>query len=224
MDTGMLHSHLLLVVLYILLFTIKVILLFINQKNLLATFNGKTRKLHIILASLMLLTGLILAYRSPVGLADFSIAKYVLILLGVVLGVISIKKLNKGLALGALLAFVYVFGISKTHSLLLQNQESRVREALQSFPSNLEEQKAERGKAIYQQACLRCHGEKGDAQFRKAFNLAASTSSDNVKAAAIKYGRNAMPKFEYLSDSEIQDVIAYINGFSKNTTRPINPN
>jgi mono/diheme cytochrome c family protein len=223
MDTGILHSHVLLVVLYIVLFTVKVILLLTNQKNLLVTFNGKTRILHIILASLMLLTGIILAYRSPVGLADFSIAKYILILLGVVLGVISVKKLNKALALTALFAFAYALGIAKTDSILLQGEESRVREALQSFPGNLEEQKAERGKAIYEQACLHCHGEKGDAQFRKAFNLATSLSSDNVKAAAIKYGRNAMPKYEYLSDSQIQDVIAYINGFSKNK-RSINPN
>ncbi|MCS6905060.1 MAG: cytochrome c [Bacteroidia bacterium] len=222
MDIGFLHLHHFTVVIYILLLLAKVILLLANQKNLLITFSGKTRVIHIGMVTLMLITGIYLAYRSPVGTADFSIVKYIALLLGIVLGIIGIKKLSRSLAIAAILLFGYAYGISMTNNIFLKGEQTRVKQALENFPGNLEEQRLERGKAIYQEACLQCHGEKGDAQFQKAWNLATTPSSDNVKAAAIKYGRNRMPRYDYLTDSQIADVVAYINTF-KTDAKSSNP-
>ena len=88
----------------------------------------------------------------------------------------------------------------------------------QEVPGN-----AQNGKILYEQNCIRCHGEKGDghgidAQFLtvkpKDFHVLESLSKTNGDLfAVIKYGVIFSPMHGWsdrLSDAEILDIISYI--------------
>ena len=83
-----------------------------------------------------------------------------------------------------------------------------------------------KGKSIYGDKCLKCHGEKGKGDGRKAADLEKKPAdyTDKAKMAkftdedlkkAVKEGKKPMPAFgKKLSDEQIDDVIAYIRTFA----------
>jgi mono/diheme cytochrome c family protein len=82
------------------------------------------------------------------------------------------------------------------------------------------------GKSIYGDKCLKCHGQKGKGDGRKAADLEKKPAdyTDKAKMAkftdedlkkAVKEGKKPMPAFgKKLSDEEIDGVIAYIRTFA----------
>jgi mono/diheme cytochrome c family protein len=82
------------------------------------------------------------------------------------------------------------------------------------------------GKSIYGDKCLKCHGEKGRGDGRKAADLEKKPADYTDKAKmtkftdedlkkAVKEGKKPMPAFgKKLSDEQIDDVIAYIRTFA----------
>jgi len=83
-----------------------------------------------------------------------------------------------------------------------------------------------KGKSIYGEKCVKCHGEKGKGDGRKAADLEKKPAdyTDKAKMAkftdedlkkAVKEGKKPMPAFgKKLSDEEIDGVIAYIRTFA----------
>jgi mono/diheme cytochrome c family protein len=83
-----------------------------------------------------------------------------------------------------------------------------------------------KGKSIYGDKCLKCHGEKGRGDGRKAADLEKKPAdyTDKAKMAkftdedltkAVKEGKKPMPAFgKKLTDEQIDNVIAYIRTFA----------
>ena len=81
------------------------------------------------------------------------------------------------------------------------------------------------GKSIYGDKCVKCHGEKGRGDGRKAADLEKKPTdyTDKAKMAkftdedlkkAVKEGKKPMPAFgKKLSDEDINGVVAYIRTF-----------
>ena len=89
---------------------------------------------------------------------------------------------------------------------------------------------AERGKAVYDEGCAKCHGKTGGGDGRAGkelehkptpFNVKAKLSADDKLFKATKEGGKAvgqsgdMEGFPKLSDDQIHDVIAYIKTLAK---------
>lgn len=81
------------------------------------------------------------------------------------------------------------------------------------------------GKQLYEQKCLMCHGEKGDAQ--KALGVDFSSSefwkgkSDEEIKEVIKNGKDGMPPFPDLSEDELSDLVEYLKSLvSAQVTTP----
>jgi mono/diheme cytochrome c family protein len=83
-----------------------------------------------------------------------------------------------------------------------------------------------KGKAIYGDKCIKCHGEKGKGDGPKAVDLEKKPAdyTDKAKMAkftdedltkAVKEGKKPMPAFgKKLTDEQIDNVIAYIRTFA----------
>jgi cytochrome c oxidase cbb3-type subunit 3 len=83
-----------------------------------------------------------------------------------------------------------------------------------------------KGKKIYVDKCLKCHGENGKGDGPRAWDLEKKPADYTNKATmskftdadlkkAVKDGKRPMPAFgKKLSDQEIDDVIVYIRAFS----------
>ena len=65
MYKGILHSHYLVVVLFLLIYVIKTILLLSNKNDLLAKFSKKVKIAEIIISVLFLVTGIYLSTQLP---------------------------------------------------------------------------------------------------------------------------------------------------------------
>src|SRR5687768_804826 len=97
MYKGFLHTHYLVVTLFLLIYLVKTILLLSNRNDLLANFNRKVKVFEIIVSALFLITGIYLATQLPFG-GKYDYLFYIkiaMVLLSIPLAVIGFKKHNK---------------------------------------------------------------------------------------------------------------------------------
>ena len=92
---------------------------------------------------------------------------------------------------------------------------------LASVEAPSDQERLQRGRIIYEQRCLDCHGSEGRGDGRKALSLsprpgnlisaATSAKSDEDLLKIIANGRTEMPAWkDELSDEQQRDVLAYI--------------
>lgn len=73
------------------------------------------------------------------------------------------------------------------------------------------------GKAFYQNRCAECHGLDGAAQLSGSADLTVSTLDEVALKKIIQDGKNAMPPFKLLidSDSLLQQTMEYVISLRK---------
>ena len=233
-----LHTHVLVVILFLLLFTAKALMLFMNEHKQLDKAKRYTRALDMVFGTLILVTGGYLLYLYQ-GRPAWLIIKVVLVLLAIPLGIVGIKRHNKKLTAISLLIFIYVYAVAETKSLLLRNPgpiENATTATLDSTPSidateapkqatapakeitaSLEETQLTNTVAIYTQMCATCHGADGAKGFGGAANLQVSTLSLQDRINVVENGRGLMPGFgKELSEQEAKALAAYTMTLKKN--------
>ncbi|GAB3823516.1 SirB2 family protein [Pontibacter rugosus] len=229
-----LHTHVLVVVLFLILFTSKTALLLLNKRETLAKVRSNTKILDIIFGTLIVITGgyLLVNYQ---GIPTWLIIKIILVLAAIPLGIVGIKRENKALAIVSLLLFFYVYGVAETKSLTMQQPGpiqnattkvaaspetdaaetgdmgfSKSEGAQQEIIASLGDAQLANGKAIYTQLCVTCHGTDGAKGLGGAANLQVSNLSLNNRVNVIENGRGLMPAFSsQLTDEEVQALAAY---------------
>ncbi|WP_266203318.1 c-type cytochrome [Pontibacter kalidii] len=229
-----LHTHVLVVVLFLLLFAYKTVLLLLNRHEALARARRQTRMLDIIFGTLILVTGGFLLY-SYQGVPAWLILKVVLVVLAIPLGIVGIRRESKVLAGASLLLFGYIYGVAETKSLTLQEPGamqnatsaitatpetdaaetgdaslSQSAEAQQGIVAAMNEAQLSNAKAIYTHLCETCHGADGARGLGGASNLQVSNLSQNNRVHVIEKGRGLMPAFGgQLSDEEVEALATY---------------
>lgn len=206
METGILHTHHLIVVIYTLFVLLNFIVVIAKRRNALLAIKAKTRIIRVIFEVLLLGTGIFLMVKSPAGLSEYIFVKWIALILGVVFFIVGTKKMNSILMFFSTLMFVYAYFLGSTRDIMLKPEAMRVHDAYLAAPDE-----QTKGKDIYTIACLRCHGEDGKAGFRKAKNLAISELNDDAIAGYIKMGRGIMPSYHYMKEEEVQVLVKYIN-------------
>jgi alcohol dehydrogenase (cytochrome c) len=100
---------------------------------------------------------------------------------------------------------VWLFGLDGTIEPAVPGDAIPAVSSNVSGPANLDN-----GRAVYDAACLFCHGEQGEGGHGGGPTLAAATGA-GVVAQLVAEGRNDMPAFEgALSAEQIRDVSAYV--------------
>lgn len=219
MYTGLLHTHTLVVSLFLLIYLIKTVLLW-AKPSLLEPFIRKIRILEIVVSTLFLLTGIVMALQTPsVHVGAWFWVKLIAVFAAIPLAVIGFRKANKGMALLSLLLIIYAWGVSETRSPRMKKSDYfgslGPAEALVGVNTDRASQQYDpvpHGKALYTYYCATCHGSDGALGVAGAKNLAHSTlDRDNTKAF-IRKGKNAMPGFgsDVLSEDELDALVAYL--------------
>ncbi|MFI5217847.1 MAG: SirB2 family protein [Bacteroidia bacterium] len=207
MYTGMLHTHTLVVMLFLVLYLIKTTLLMLDKKESLEKFSGKMKVPEIIISTLFLLTGIYLAMNSG-NLGNWFWVKMIAVLTSIPLAIVAFKRMNKSLALVAIMFLVYSYGISETKSPTFK-PEVNTNEFATANPDVL-------GKTIYESKCTACHGMDGKQQLSGAKDLTVSEKTFDEKIDAITNGKNAMmPYKNILSEVEINAVAGYVESLKK---------
>jgi len=212
METGILHSHTLIAALYTLLVCVLSFFVVTRNKNAFTSLRGKLKWPRMVLEILLLGTGAFLVSRAPDGVSLDYFFKYGVTVLAIVAAIIGFKRFQPLLTTLSVLLLVYVFFVSRMHSWQLRPDSSRSAEYKvspieEASPATL----LVKGQHLYQNNCQRCHGAKGNAQYRKAPNLMASNKGDEYANHLMQNGLNSMPAFLHLESGQRLAIIAYIN-------------
>lgn len=240
--TAFLHTHVLVVILFLLLFTTKTALLLLNKRAALTSLRNKTKVIEMILGTLILVTGGWMLFNYS-GIPGWLITKVVFVLIAIPVGIVGLKRENKVLAVLALLLFVYVYGIAETDSLAMQKEitenttvipapetvvtetgspeaeDTSIKEtetAPEAIVASLNQTALTNAQTIFVQQCATCHGEDGTKGLGGAADLTLSQLNLNDRKQVIAEGRGMMPPYgEQLSEQELEEVAAYTMTFKK---------
>lgn len=218
MGTGysiLLHTHELLITLYVLIFTIKVVLLLINNESALANFRKKTRIVgEMVLPSLFLISGIILAVMSKTGFGDnWFLIKMCLIALSVGTGIFTFNKNSKILGILTFLIFIYVIMLSYIKDPMLKKPARPLAENVITDPHAAGYDAVKHGLAVYiNSGCYTCHGTDGKLGNHGAANLSISVLPDADIINVIRNGRGSIMKGygEKLNPIEIHALTEYV--------------
>jgi mono/diheme cytochrome c family protein len=211
MYTGILHTHKLVVVLFLLIYLVKTVLLLANQKDLLAKVKKYVRIPEMVISFLFLLSGLYLLTQKPDAISSFTWIKLVAVLAAIPFAVVGFKKENKVLAALSLLLIIAAYGLAEVAKRNIPKQEIAVAVA---NPADTGYDKEVHGKAIFTSYCAACHGQDGKLGLAGAKNLTTSTLTDEEVVNIITNGKNAMsPYKKVLNAEEIDAVAAYVKVF-----------
>lgn len=202
MYKGFLHTHYLVVTLFLLIYVIKTILLLSNRNDLLATFTKKMRIFEMIVSSLFLITGIYLATQLPLGNKyDYLFyVKIVMVLVAIPVAIIGFKRSNKILAALSLLLITGSFGIAEAYS----KRKSTPKDAETSIS-------ATDGKSLYERNCSSCHGNDGKLGMAGAMDLSATQLDESSIAEIIQHGRGAMAPAA-VTEEEAKSISQYVAG------------
>jgi len=197
METGIRHTHLLSVILFLLIYVIKTFLLLANKNEGLAKFAKIVKVPEMIISTLFLATGIYMLMQVP-EIKSLLIIKIVAVMLSIPIAIIGFKKKNKGLAVLALLLIIGAYGMAE----MSKKQKTKALAGISK--SNLN------GKELYEAACISCHGADGKLGVLGAGNLSESTMDLTARIELIKKGKAAMTPFEgILTEEQISAVAEY---------------
>ncbi|MDI1354799.1 MAG: SirB2 family protein [bacterium] len=198
MYKGILHTHTLVVTLFLFIYVIKTILLLSGKNDLLTVFSKKTRVFEMIVSTLFLVTGIYLTMKLPFG-GKFDYLFYIkviMVLASIPIAVVGFKRSNKILAALSLLLITGSYGIAEVYA----KRKGAPKESNTLIAAN-------DGKALYENNCVLCHGADGKNGASGALNLSATTLDIPSIATVILNGRNTMNKVDM--SAEQADAVAH---------------
>jgi uncharacterized membrane protein SirB2 len=203
MYTGLLHTHRLVVLIFLVIYLVKLGLMFFHASGLERVRANKAARItEMIVSVLFLLTGIGLLVNSSEPTAPMLLGKIVVVLASIPLAVVGFKKGNKILASLSVVLLIAAYGMGEMHK--AQKGKVVVGEDIVS------------GIEIYKQAnCNTCHGDAGDAGVSGAKNLQTSTLSTAEITNIIKNGKNAMPAYKHLSEGQLKELTQYVESLKK---------
>ncbi|MCE3258476.1 MAG: cytochrome c, mono- and diheme variant family [Bacteroidetes bacterium] len=199
MYKGILHTHYLVVVLFLLIYVIKTVLLLSNKTDLLQVFTKKVKVPEMIVSFLFLATGIYLATQLPFGgkYDHLFWIKIVMVVASIPIAVIGFKKQNKILAALSLLLITGSFGLAEVyHKKKGIAKDSQVADVSSA-------------KGLYEKNCKLCHGDDGKLGMAGAKDLSA-TALDvaGIKEVILK-GKNTMAPVA-VSDEQAELIAGYV--------------
>ncbi|QHL88576.1 hypothetical protein GU926_14500 [Nibribacter ruber] len=223
--TAFLHTHVLVVILFLLLFLAKALLLFLGKHDTLNKVRSSTKILDMVFGTLILVSGGFLTYKYNGPLPTWLLVKMGLVLVAIPIAIVGIKRHSKVLTAVGVLTFLYVYGVAETKSLNMSPAQPEVAEtmptsvekpqpkasepaAVNPILSQLEGTQLNNTKAIYTQLCATCHGPDGQKGLSGASNLQRSTLSVEERKAVIANGRGLMPGFGSQLSEQEQEALA----------------
>ena len=203
METGIRHTHLLSVILFLAIYLIKTILLLMNKQDALVKFSKIFKVPEMIVSTLFLLTGAYMLIQVP-EIKSLLVIKIAAVLISIPIAIIGFKKQNKILAVTSLILLIGSYGLAE----MSKKQKSKSMEAISESNVN--------GKELYVASCEKCHGADGKLNLMGAKDLSISTMDLNARIEIIKNGKNAMTPFAgILNEEQIKAIAEYTETLKK---------
>lgn len=209
MYKGFLHTHVLAVVLFLIIYLIKTILLLANKNEILQRFSEKIKVPEMIISTLFLLTGIYLWINSG-SIGGWFYVKLAAVFISIPIAIVAFKKSNKLLAVISIILIIYAYGVAETKSVFFRKNKNisapPVDTSVTTDTDNIE--------SIYLSQCVRCHGDDGKLGLSGSTDLSTSTIDKSTRIDIISNGKGLMPPFQNtLTEEQIIAVSEYIESF-----------
>jgi len=196
------NTHITVVLLFMIIYLIKTFLLLLNKNEALQRFTKITRIPEMAISLLFLATGIYLMTTLP-EINTLLIIKIGMVLASIPIAIVGFKKANKVLASLAMVLILSAYGLAEA-------SHKKMMSPVKEPESNLD------GKLIYQNQCLKCHGEDGRAGKANSADLSLSALSDQDVISVLTNGKGQMPSFhEYLNDPQLNSLTQYLKTLRK---------
>lgn len=211
MSTGLLHTHTLVVLLFLVLYLVKLGLLLFNKTEVLKKVTARTRIPEMVISTLFLITGVALMIIAPVRIQPLLIAKIGVVLASIPLAVIGFRRSNKLLASLSVVLILGAYGMAEAHAGRMGKSQEPLPTEVVTQASDPAYNQLTHGKALYQRNCVVCHGEKGALEYNTASNLQETALNAAGIMAIVKNGQNnKMPAYPFYSETDLEAVAAYV--------------
>jgi mono/diheme cytochrome c family protein len=219
-DTGMLHTHVLIVTLYLIQLMIKVALLSSGKYDQMDKFSKKVRIPSIILSVLLLATGVYLMVRTPTGTEPFVWVKLIFVLSSIPVGIIAMKRRKAALGILAVVFLGVAMALALVKPAFLRTEGGKEVVVDTSDPDTGGDAAAyaaqlESGRQLFSTHCMRCHGADGNAGFQGAKPLSQSVLSEAEISTIVRAGKGLMPPNEVVSEEELKNLASYVKYLRK---------
>lgn len=216
MDKAIFLTHIWVVRIFLLLLASKWLLLLIGQKNALETVRAKTKILDMILGTLVLASGLYLAFTAPLGVQPYVWIKLVGLLASIPLGIIGFRKKNIILATLSVLLIAGAMGLAYAKPKALTNTGAVTVDAGAQTNDADSKAKITAGMDVYtKRGCVTCHGGDGKMGYMGAKPLTQSQMNDQQMGEMIRNGKTPMPPNTDISDEDLANLIAFVRNLPK---------
>jgi uncharacterized membrane protein SirB2 len=204
MYTGILHTHLLSVILFLLLYLVKTWLLATGKDEALEKISKATKHPERLISVLFLGTGIYLLMNSG-NVTWMVYVKIAMVFASIPLAVIGFKRKKSILAILSVVLLLLSYGLAEMNGKRAAKKKMPAMDLSQAS-------EAEAGKALYENYCQSCHGPEGDAGLSGAKNLKVTTLSAEEQASIISNGKGVMPGFKHLNSNEVQAIVKHVQG------------
>lgn len=201
MLTGMLHLHKAAVIIFLLIYVLKLIGLLAGSQGVRNFFARKGMRItEMVISFLFLATGIVLILQLPAERIDMLlILKIALVLLSIPIAVIGFKRANKALATLSVLFLLGAYALAEMHS-----KDPGITGDVHAASTGVDMFKAAN--------CASCHGMDGKAMLAGSKDLTKSVMTDEQVLVLLDEGKNLMPSYKRLSAAEKQLLLEYVKG------------
>jgi mono/diheme cytochrome c family protein len=223
-ESFLLPTHKIAVILFLVTYLVKTILLLINKPNALAAYTKGTKVIEIVISVLFLVTGLWLLSNAG-AVSTLQIVKFTLVVLSIPIAIIGFKKGNKAMAITAVLLIIGAYGLAEANKAQKRRAAgSATVEAdgkVETDTASPNYSGVKHGEYIYKNisgaSCASCHGTNGDAQINGASNLTLTMLDKQGIVDVIKNGRNGnkMPAYGSLKPAEYEALADFVLSLKK---------
>ncbi len=203
MYTGMLHTHKLVVLLFLIHYVVKLVMLQMGKSEQLAKYTKVTKVPEMILSVGFLFSGGYMLFTT-MQFTTLMIIKLICVFASIPLAVVGFKKGNKALATLAVLLILAAYGLGEVNK--AKKAGAKVDTTAVSGDAIAV------GKTVYNEKCANCHGADGKLGFSGAKDLSVTQLTAEQQKELVRKGKNAMPPYgvEVLSDEQLDAVVQYV--------------
>ena len=198
--------HLIVVILFLIIYLIKTPLLLLNKSEALAKFTKIVKVPEMIISFAFLATGVWMLVELPV-INTLMIVKIIVVLLSIPIAIVGFKKKNKVFATLALLMIIGAYGLAEV------SKKKRI-QGNEIVTDKAAATKADIGKTVYDAKCTNCHGPQGNAGVAGAKDLSATAMSEDEIKHIVRNGKGMMPPAD-LTDEQVDAVTEYVKALKK---------
>ena len=205
MGTGMLHTHKLSVMLFLVLYLFKLIFLLTNNAKAMAAMQKKGWRIFDMgISTLFLATGIYLLITAP-EVKVLQWVKIAMVFISIPIAIIGFRKGNNPLATLSVLLIFGAYGMA----------EAAKKRSIQPVTVAAGATPMETAKAMFEKNCIQCHGADGAMALAGAANLQTSKLSDAEITDILRKGKNRMPKFAGWNDEQLNLIVSYTKSLRK---------